>query len=348
MLNVSGLAHRYDGVVSAVNGVDVAVKQGEIVCLLGPSGCGKSTLLRLAAGLEDVQQGEIHIGGERVAHPGRSLPPEARDVGLVFQDYALFPHLDVLGNVVFGLKGTKDGRERALDLLGRVGMADRAGAYPHTLSGGQQQRVALARALAPRPSVMLLDEPFSGLDRALRQEVRDRTLSLLRSTGVASLVVTHDPEEAMFLADRIVLMRDGKIEQEGSPSDLYLRPVTDFAARFFGEVNGITGTVGDDGTVATPFGEIPFEGPAGSPVEIIVRPEALLPVDPDGGEGCTATVTGSRLLGASTLLHLRINRDDGIDLPMISRSPGAHLMKEGARIGVRVAQQGLFIFNKLQ
>lgn len=346
-LSISGLAHTYDGDVEALRGVDLTVAAGEIVCLVGPSGCGKSTLLRLAAGLEAVQQGEIRIAGRRVAASDLALPPEKRDVGLVFQDYALFPHLTVLRNVTFGLKGQSDARERALTLLEQVGLADKRDAYPHMLSGGQQQRVALARALAPGPKLMLLDEPFSGLDRALRQDVRDRTLHLLQGSGVGSLIVTHDPEEAMHLADRIALMRGGRIEQLGRPADVYLKPMTAFVAAFFGDVNRWETVVDATGAVATPFGAMASPLAPGSAVTVVLRPEAVRPVDPGEGQ-VTGRVRASRLLGRGSLLHLDLVDREGGRHHLHSRVPGLFLPEEGTEVPLKLLPEGTFVFPSEQ
>ena len=213
------VSHAY-GDLLAVDDFSLTVQSGELVCILGPSGCGKTTALRLAAGLEHLQNGRISMAGREVAGPDTDVPPEDRNVGLVFQDYALFPHLDVQANVAFGLTrmAAKARRARVDEVLSQVGMQSYGKAYPHELSGGQLQRVALARALAPKPRVVLLDEPFSGLDRALRNQVRDVTLHVLKQSGAATLMVTHDPEEAMFMADRVALMRRGRIAQVGHPT----------------------------------------------------------------------------------------------------------------------------------
>ena len=264
-LDIRDIHHRYD-TDEVVRGVSLAVGPGEIVCLLGPSGCGKTTCLRLAAGLERLRSGEIRVAGTLVAGPGVHVPPEERRVGLVLQDYALFPHLTATANVAFGLSGPgvsrrgRADRERvAVDLLAQVGLAGYETAYPHMLSGGQQQRVALARALAPEPDVMLMDEPFSGLDVTLRGEVRETTAAVLKQRGAPTLVVTHDPDEALAIGDRIAIMRDGRIVQSGTAEDIYLNPADPFVMTFFGHSNRLAGRV-EGGGVATPFGRVPAPG----------------------------------------------------------------------------------------
>ncbi|WP_376090218.1 ABC transporter ATP-binding protein [Roseomonas sp. CCTCC AB2023176] len=273
-LRLSGIRHRY-GVREVIRGVDLEVAAGEIVCLLGPSGDGKTTLLRLTSGLEPLQNGEIEIAGRIVARPGREVPPEGRSVGFVFQDYALFPHLTVAANVAFGLRRLPRAERdaRVHEALARVGLEGHAESWPHTLSGGQQQRVALARALAPRPAVLLLDEAFASLDARLRERVRDDTLHLLQEAGIATLLVTHDAEEAMFMADRIALLREGRIEQVGTPTDLYLHPISRFVATFLGEVNRIPALIAD-GIARTPLGLLAATLPDG-PAEMLLRPEGV-------------------------------------------------------------------------
>jgi iron(III) transport system ATP-binding protein len=347
-LRLQAVSHRYDGLI-AVDDVSIDVGAGEIVCLVGPSGCGKSTLLRLAAGLEEIQQGDIWIGGRHVAGNGRSLPAERRGVGIVFQDYALFPHLNVLDNVRFGLSGmaARDQRGRAREVLGQIGMDGLREAYPHMLSGGQQQRVALARALAPQPKVMLLDEPFSGLDVTLRQQVRDETLHLLKENGTATLLVTHDPEEAMFLADRIALMRAGRLVQVGAPVDLYCAPANTFAASFFGEVNAMDGTV-SAGRVETPFGPLTARPLAdGTDVTVMIRPEGLRVALTGGGiGGLRARVETSRLLGRSSLIHLSVPDGSGHYIHMHARTSGVFLPAEDSYVTVSLDPTQAFVFAK--
>ena len=348
-LALDHISHCY-GQVRALDDVSLSVRPGELVCLLGPSGCGKTTALRLAAGLESLQTGRVLLDGVPVADGQRDLAPEARSVGLVFQDYALFPHLSVLGNVTFGLRGldraTREARARAS--LMQVGMWELAGGYPHQLSGGQQQRVALARALAPQPRVMLLDEPFSGLDVSLRNQIRDETLHVLKAAGVATLMVTHDPEEAMFMADRVALMRAGCIVQCGPPLELYTRPADGFVAGFFGEVNRLRGEV-RRGRVATPVGVLSAPDLAdGTPVEVLIRSEALRLRPSERAEGLVeGRVMTARLLGRSSLIHLSVPdapADGAAPAHLHARVPGRYLPGENARVAIDLDPAQSFVF----
>ena len=270
-LECRNLRFEVDG-LEIVRGIDLQAPAGKVTCLLGPSGSGKTTLLRLLSGLERPTAGTVLIDGTPVADEAGFVPAEARDVGVIFQDYALFPHLDALANVSFGLRGegSEQARRRAVSLLERVGLADRATAMPHELSGGEQQRVALARALAPRPGILVMDEPFSGLDARLRDAMRDGTLAMLRETRATSLIVTHDPDEALRMADHIALLRDGRLVQAGSGVDLYTHPVSRFAAAFFGEINSFPAVV-RNGLAATPVGSFPTREADGTDVLVVVR-----------------------------------------------------------------------------
>ena len=343
------VSHRF-GNVHAVDDVSLTVGTGEIVCLVGPSGCGKTTLLRIAAGVEELQHGRVQIGGQVVAGAeAATVAPEDRGVGLVFQDYALFPHLSVLENVTFGLDRLRgaERRARAREVLEQVGIAALAEAYPHTLSGGEQQRVALARALAPRPRIVLLDEPFSGLDARLRNRVRDETLHLLKNGGASTLMVTHDPEEAMFMADRIALMRAGRLAQVGTPADMYYHPVDVFVAEFFGEVNRMAGIV-EGGQVSTPLGTVTVNGVAdGTPVRVLIRPEDLQLrrlADCEAMPERTGVVQAARLLGRTSLVHLSLKGPADGPLHLHARVPGSFLPAENDVVALFLDSSQAFVF----
>src|SRR6187431_2457525 len=279
-IRLEGVTKRF-GDVSAVRDATLDVAGGEILALLGPSGCGKTTLLRTIAGFERPDAGTIEVGG-RVVAGAAWAPPEARGVGMVFQDYALFPHLTVAENVGFGL-ARRDRATRVPALLALVDLCGLGARYPHELSGGQQQRVALARALAPAPEVVLLDEPWSNVDPFLRESLRSEVVEIIRPLGVTVVLVTHDREEAFSLADRIALMRDGRVVQEGTSEELYFAPVSRWAAEFVGAGNVLAGRV-VSGLVETALGAFPVNGaPVNGSASVLVRPELLeLECDPTG------------------------------------------------------------------
>lgn len=314
-LHIFGLSHAY-GENQVLDNVGLMIPAGELVCLLGPSGCGKTTLLRLSGGLEKVQQGTIAIDGVTVATAGMHLNPEQRRVGLMFQDYALFPHLNIMDNVTFGLLGmpADKARVRALEMLDQVGMTSHTTKYPHMLSGGQQQRVALARALAPEPKVLLLDEPFSGLDTNMRQVIREETLSVLKHSGVATLMVTHDPEEAMFMADRIkIIGANGRILQAGRPHEIYYHPAHEFVAKMFGMMNRFEGVVSNE-QVETPLGPLATDLPNGSAVQVLIRPEGIILENDVNVRGSTVEIISSHLLGHDNIVRARLGEGSGDDL----------------------------------
>ncbi len=351
-LEVKNLVRRFDG-KAVVNNVSFSIMPGQVTCLLGPSGCGKSTTLRIIAGVERQDEGEIWADGKLVCDTIFRIPPEQRSIGLMFQDFALFPHLSVADNVAFGLTGPKDAkRERVKDLLNKVGLLRKMDDFPHALSGGEQQRVALARALAPRPHIMLMDEPFSGLDNRLRDDIRDETLALLKVEDAAVLLVTHEPEEAMRMADEIALMRDGEIVQQGAPYNIYNAPIDRAAVAFFSDVNVIrakvTGALAD-----TPFGQFFAPGRVdGAIVDIVFRPQHLrIDFDRAGkgpnptksqGVAARATVKRARFMGSESLIEFQMDFDGSI---LKATVPNVFLPKAGQAMWLTIPRDKCFVYN---
>ncbi|HEU0247460.1 MAG TPA: ABC transporter ATP-binding protein [Gaiellaceae bacterium] len=328
MIRLEGVTKRFGDVV-AVDAASLCVDRGEVVAILGPSGCGKTTLLRLIAGFEQPGRGTVEIDGRRVAGTGAWVPPEERRVGMVFQDYALFPHLTVTENIGFGLR-RHSRASRVPELLGVVGLDGLGKRYPHELSGGQQQRVALARALAPEPDVILLDEPWSNVDPFLRESLRAEVGEIIRPLGITVVLVTHDREEAFSLADRIALMRAGAVVQEGTPEELYFSPATRWAAEFIGTGNVLAGRV-VEGHVVTPIGRFPANG-AGSAeaAKVLVRPE-LLELEPDPAG--SAEVIGREFRGHDVFYRVLL---EGVEL--VSQRPSTEVVALGARVSIRLHQ----------
>ena len=338
-LTYRGVTHRY-GATPAVSDFSLDIAPGEIVSLVGPSGCGKTTLLRLAAGVERPSAGSILINEREVAG-GSFEPPERRGVGLMFQDFALFPHLSNLANVMFGLKWlpNAEAEREARAALDRVGLAKYADLYPHMLSGGEQQRVALARAVAPRPSVLLMDEPFSGLDRRLRDQVREEILHVLRESHVTCVIVTHDAEEAMLLADRIALMRAGRLVQEGEPRALYREPVDLFAARLFCELNEIPAVV-HDGVAVSAAGRFPAPDLAeGSAAVVAIRPQGIS-LRPSG-TGLAGRLESRRFLGEVEQISLTVN---GIAEPLMARVRERVYLPPRSEVGIAIDPAEVLVF----
>lgn len=329
------------GTVEAVRGVSLDITPGEIMCLLGPSGCGKTTLLRLTAGLERPTGGRVLIDDKVVASTDFHVPPEKRGVGLMFQDFALFPHLTLLENAAFGLKALKreDAKSVGLSALERVGLAKYADAYPHILSGGEQQRVALARAIAPRPGVLMMDEPFSGLDTRLRDEMREETLTILKETRATCILVTHSCEEAMRMGNRIAMMRHGRLLQAGTAEELYHAPVDINAARMFSDLNEIPVLV-KGGKVDTPFGKAKAKGLAnGKHAIACIRQRDVHLLEP--GHGLHGRVLSARFLGDTALLELGV---EGLDDPLYARVRESEAKPMGTEVSVRVNPGDILVF----
>jgi iron(III) transport system ATP-binding protein len=334
------VARRY-GAFEALKGVSLNLAPGEVVCLLGPSGSGKTTLLRIASGIEKPTGGRVLIDAREVAGPERFVPPERRNVGLMFQDFALFPHLTIRDNVAFGLRarGREEAARAALAALARVGLEHYAGAYPHILSGGEQQRVALARALLPRPAVMLMDEPFSGLDVTLRERLQEETLALLRETRATTLIVTHAPAEAIRMGDRIAVMHAGRIVQAGAAEELYRSPASLFVARLFSEINEIPWVV-EGGALRTPLGSYAAAGLAeGDRAVLCIRRRAIR-VQP-AGRGLPGRVLHARFLGDEALIEIAVQ---GFARPLAAVVGNGAQPQRGAEVGLSVAPEGVLVF----
>lgn len=303
--------------VPAVNDLSLSVRAGQFTTLLGPSGCGKTTTLRLIAGFEMPDSGTITLNGRVVAGKGIAIPPEQRKIGMVFQEYALFPHLNVADNIAFGLQGSKNDKAKRVEtMLDFVGLAGIGRRVPFELSGGQQQRVALARALAPQPDILLLDEPFSNLDAALRAQVRSEVRAILKQTQVTCIFVTHDQEEALSLSDRVAVMFDGQIAQIDTPHDLYHRPVSPEVASFIGESNFLPASASGD-TADSALGQIPLMQPAKGNVQLLIRPEMLRLTD--GGQGVPAEVIWREFYGHDQRLGLKLQSGEALVARLESR-----------------------------
>ncbi len=332
--------------------VTINVEPGEVLCLLGPSGSGKSTILRIAAGIERPTSGSVWIDKRVVAGDGVDIPPEKRGVGLVFQDFALFPHLTIKQNVLFGLTAVPAdiAQEEAERLLFRVGMAKMADLYPHQISGGEQQRIALARALAPRPGILLMDEPFSGLDARLRDNIRDETISLLRDTRSTSVIVTHDPEEALLVADKIALMNEGQLVQSGTGTDLYNHPNSLFVARFFSQLNIFYGKAAQ-GRIDTVFGAVPAKNLADGQMAAVclrlqdVHVTAHKASRTRRANDTKVTVPGRilsrRFFGIAEILEIAV---EGIEEPIKARIRAGSLPTEAMNVDVGLDQKAAMIF----
>ncbi|WP_412479517.1 ABC transporter ATP-binding protein [Azonexus sp. IMCC34839] len=350
-LELKSVVQRY-GKQTIVDGVNFQLEAGSIACLLGPSGCGKTTLLRCIAGFEDVAGGEIRLHGAVVSSPSQRVAPEKRRIGMVFQDYALFPHLTVEQNVAFGLgrRVDEEASRRVRQLLATVGLHGQGEKYPHELSGGQQQRVALARALAPRPELILLDEPFSNLDVGLRERLSVEVREILKREGSTAIMVTHDQHEAFAMADQIGIMFEGRIQQWDVPYNLYHRPANRFVADFIGQGVLVTGTVGEENSVRMELGTLISDTPVscnescttcddGCAVDILLRPDDIVH---DDASPVQAEVLHKAFRGADILYTLRLASGTEV----LSLVPSHHNHALGEKIGIRLDADHVIAFKK--
>ena len=358
MLEFIKISHSYDD-NPILNKFSMKLNHGEVVSLLGPSGCGKTTLLKLASGIEKLQEGEIILNDETISSTNIHLSPDKRKIGYVFQDCALFPHLTILQNIFFGLnnKEITAQTKKIQNLMNEINISNLSKSYPHELSGGQQQQVALVRAIASDPKIILLDEPYSNLDSRLKEKIRDQMLHILREYNISALLVTHDPEEAMFMSDKIGVLNNGIVEQFGSPIDLYLRPKSAFIAEFFGEINLFEGSV-ESGLVNTVLGTFRCSKKLNkNKVKIVIRNEAIklyteniimdkkthqndFVVSPYSGY-----VMEARLLAGSTLVHLSLKVNE-TNFHIHARIPGLNFFNTNEKVKVLTDPTQIFVFKK--
>ncbi|WP_347908792.1 ABC transporter ATP-binding protein [Pseudomonas grandcourensis] len=341
LLNLRNLACGYQD-QRVVQNLNLHLNAGDIGCLLGSSGCGKTTTLRAIAGFEPVHEGEIQLAGETISSAGFTLAPEKRRIGMVFQDYALFPHLSVADNIAFGIRKHPQKDRVTEELLELVNLKNLGKRFPHELSGGQQQRVALARALAPEPQLLLLDEPFSNLDGELRRKLSHEVRDILKARGTSAILVTHDQEEAFAVSDHVGVFKEGRLEQWDTPYNLYHEPLTPFVASFIGQGYFIRGQLSSPESVQTELGELrgnrAYTWPIGGAVDVLLRPDDIV-YAPDSA--LKARIVGKTFLGASTLYRLLL--PTGAQLESIFPS---HVDRQvGAEVGIRVAAEHLVLFQ---
>ncbi|MBN0987692.1 ABC transporter ATP-binding protein [Amphritea pacifica] len=336
LLELRSISCGYDNTVITQQ-LSFQLQAGEIACLLGPSGCGKTTVLRAIAGFNPLLSGRIEQNGTPISAAGFTLPPEQRGIGVVFQDYALFPHLSVFDNIAFGLKGRSrdEKREAVAGLLQLVELPDLSARYPHELSGGQQQRVALARALAPKPKLLLLDEPFSNLDTDLRRQLALEVRSILKAQGIAAIMVTHDQEEAFAISDQLGILAQGQLQQWGTPTELYYRPVNPLVAGFVGKGELFSGECLDATTVRTELGTIefaePFGAEVGKPLSLFIRPGDIRPSIEPGT--VMATIEQKEFLGSSVVYQLSLPSGRRIESEIYEPL----MLEVGAKVSLHVA-----------
>ena len=358
MLEFLNVSHKYDN-KTILNNFSMKLELGEVVSLLGPSGCGKTTLLKLASGIEKLQNGEIILNNDIISSYNFHLNSDKRQIGYVFQDCALFPHLTVKENIFFGIKKNEmlSRSQKIQILMDEIDISNLDNSYPHELSGGQQQQVALVRAMASDPKIILLDEPYSNLDSRLKEKIRDQMLHILREYEISALLVTHDPEEAMFMSDKIGVLNNGCIEQFGSPIDLYLRPKSAFVAEFFGEINVLEGIV-QDGSVKTVLGTFKCSKKFNNKkVKIVIRDEAIKLFSANKinlnikdktnliKSSYYGYVMETRLLAGSSLVHLSLKVDE-LNFHIHARIPGLNFFKVDEKVVVETDPTQIFIFEQ--
>ena len=328
--------------------ISLELEEDKIACVLGPSGCGKTTLLKLIAGLENTKKGEIYIKDQLVSSSTKHIKTENRNIGFLFQDFALFPHLTVEKNLKFAIKNNGNSEQDIKEVIELIKLPASLKKYPHELSGGEQQRVALARAIISRPDLLLLDEPFSNLDLSLKEQIRDDTLHLLQKFNVSVIIVTHDPFEAMFISNKIyILQKNGMIVQSGSPNDLYNDPSSSYVAEFFGETNKFSGIV-KNSKVETAIGTIPIKDISESQnVDIHIRPQAIkLIQEKTPVYGIKGTVMASKLMGSYSFIHLSVLDKNNKIIHVHSHMPPYFNPKQSTAVGIEIDTEKVFIFPK--
>ena len=344
-VEIKELSHSI-GNQTILNNINLDLQKDKIACILGPSGCGKTTLLKLIAGLEKVQSGEIFLNNDIVSSTKQHLKTEKRKIGFLFQDYALFPHLNVKENLNFAIKNHSDLNNDIEEIIEIIKLPNSLHKYPHELSGGEQQRVALARSIISQPDLLLLDEPFSSLDLNLKEEIRDDTLHLLQKSNISVLIVTHDPFEAMFISNKIYIMKKGGIiVQSGTPQDLYNKPIDSYVAGFFGETNKFTGIV-KNAEVQTPIGKIQAPKDLESKkVEVHVRPQGVkLIQESTPVNGIKGTVMASRLMGEYSFVHLSVLNENNDIVHVHSHMPASFYPDQSSAVGIEIEKEQTFIF----
>tara|TARA_Y100000741_G_scaffold357674_1_gene335815 strand:+ start:584 stop:1636 length:1053 start_codon:yes stop_codon:yes gene_type:complete len=346
-LKINNLSHKIkkDNILKDIS---LETEDDKITCILGPSGSGKTTILKLIAGLENIQDGEIHIKDKLVSSPNSHVKTEDRNIGFLFQDFALFPHLTVQENLKFAISDNVNTDLEISEIIKLIKLPHSLHKYPHELSGGEQQRVALARSIISKPQLLLLDEPFSNLDLSLKEEIRDDTLHLLQKFNTSVIIVTHDPFEAMFISNKIyILEQNGTIIQSGSPNDLYNNPASSYVAEFFGETNKFSGVV-KNSNLETAVGKIPIKDNFESKnVEIHIRPQAIkLSQEKTPVNGVKGTVMASKLMGSYSFIHLSVLDNNNNVIHVHSHMPPNFNPKQSTAVGIEIDTDKIFVFDK--